>query len=206
MRKWIAVLIAALMLSSAFALAEDIGDYDFEFNDDGYEGEWVTLEGQGMEFCLPEGWKEVESADGAFYAASNGDASASLSIRLEAEGVEDIIAWGETNLDSYEVDEANFYDALVVEADTSITVRFILDEGKLLSFDFVRADAGALSREFALQIVGSTCLTWDDEDFPFPEEDIEGFSFDDDVFDGDDPFSESDDEEDFGEAFEADLG
>ena len=225
-KRWIAILLAALLLCT-WAVAEEAveeaveeeEDFGFEFADDGYDGEWITLQEQGFEFCLPDGWAEAEAKEGALYAAAAGDGSATLSIRDVARDVEDLVAWGEMNLDRYDLDEANFYYALVVEEDESLAVYFLLDEERLMAFDFTRANAEALPRAFALQIVGSACLTWDDDDFPFTEEDAEELDGD---VDDDDAFEEAEDEEDaeedleddydedldddFGEEFEADLG
>ena len=227
MKRWIAILLAVLLLFSAGTLAEepvvdaveeDDEDFGFEFVDDGYDGEWITLQEQGFEFCLPDGWKEAEAGEGALYAAAAGDGSATLSIRDVAGDVEDLVSWGEMNLERYELEEANFYYALVVEGDQDMAVYFIVDEERLMAFDFTRADAEALPRAFALQIVGSTCLTWDDDDFPFSEDEDDGeFSFSDDDADEDDAFEEDGGEDDFeddledeldddfGEAFEDDM-
>ena len=217
MKRWIAILLAALLLFCAGAVAEeavetveaveeDGEDLDFEFEDDGYDGEWITLQEQGFEFCLPEGWKEAEHGEGALYAAAAGDGTATLSIRDVAGDVEDLVAWGEMNLDRYDLEEANFYYALVVEGDQDVAVYFLLDEERLMAFDFTRADAEALPRAFALQIVGSTCLTWDDDDFPFSDEDAEELDGD---VDDDDALEEADDvedaEDDFGDDFEDDY-
>lgn len=191
-KKILAALLAALMLFCTAACAEtedafaEGGDFNYDFADDGYDGEWVEVSALSMEFCQPDGWTAVEPGKGASYAAASADGMASLSIRLAAEGVEDVTAWGEANLDGYEMDEANFYDVLVVETDGAISIYADVSEGGLIAFDFTRADAEALSRTFALQIVGSACALWDDADVLVGDGDIEGF--------------------DFGEAFEEDLG
>ena len=192
MKKILAFMLAILMLLCTMAFAEDAqpaeavddADFDFDFADDGYDGEWIELTDLGIEFCLPDGWTENDPGDAVYCAAEKLDGSASLVIRLEADDVTDIIAWGETNLDSYEVEEANFYDTLVVEEPGAITVRFLTDGGKLIAFDFTRKDADALTRDWAIRIVSSACELWDDDVF---------------IEDGDDG------DFDFGEAFEEDL-
>ena len=194
MKKWLAVILAAmLLLSSAAALAEgdleaDLGDEDFgfEFMDDGYSGEWVSVDALGFEFCLPTGWIKGEATGESAFSASNEAGTASLSISLRAEGVADIAAWGELNLDRYDIDEANFYDALIVEEAHALTLYTVISDERLIAFAFTRAGEEAMPREYALQIVGSACVLWDDLEVPFGEDDV-------------------DQDFDFGEAFEADM-
>lgn len=189
MKRILAALLAAVLLCCAAAFAEsetspaEDADFDFNFADDGYDGDWVEVPALAIEFCLPDGWSATEPGEGAVYAAASADNAASLSIRLAAEGVDDIVAWGDANLDGYEMDEANFYDVLVQEDATSVTIYADVSESGLVAFDFTRTDAEALPRAFALQIVGSACAIWDDEDILV-----------------------SDDDFDFGEEFEEDLG
>ena len=191
MKRTLAVILAALLLFGG-AMAEEEGfgepeDFGFEFVDDGYEGEWVEVEALSIEFCLPAGWKQTEAADGVAYAAENTDQTASLGIQLVAEGVEDLTAWGEENLKTYEKDEANFYDVLVVEGEEALGIGVIISGGRLIVFDFHRTSPDAITRSLALKIVGSACDIWTDDDVPLPEDG------------GDDGFS-------FGEAFEEDMG
>ena len=194
MKRFLAALVAVIMALCPLTLAETETetlfadeDFGFDFMDDGYTGEWVSVAGLGFEFCLPEGWVQSAATDGAAFFATGADASATLTIRAEAEGVTDLTAWGESHLAKYELDEANFYDALIVEEEQSITLFAVICDERLVSFAFSRVNADALPREFALQIVGSACVTWEDAGIDPVEDGGEG------AFD-------------FGEAFEGDLG
>ena len=180
LKRLLAALLAAMLLCCAAAFAEsedpfeDDDDFDFEFADDGYDGEWIEVKDLSIEFCLPDGWTPSEAGEGAAYAAVSGN-GASLSIRVAASDVDDVAAWGAANLESFEMDEANFYDVLVVEGETSVTIFADVSEDGLLAFEFGRTDEESLSRAFALQIVGSACAIWDDEDML--SDDDEGFDF-----------------------------
>lgn len=176
MNRTLAMLLAALLMLCLTAVAEEdadmiFGDMDysdadfgFEFVDDGYSGEWVVVPGLGFEFCLPDGWITADAPEDAAFFAANADNSAGLTIRVEAEDVDDVKAWGETHLERYELDEANFYDVLIQEDAYTVAVRTVIEDGRLVAFTFDRAGAEALPREFALQIVGSACVTWEDAD------------------------------------------
>ncbi|MDO4867646.1 MAG: hypothetical protein Q4C10_14025 [Clostridia bacterium] len=168
----LALLIAALLLPCA-ALAEEDGDFGFDFGDEGYTGEWVRVDGMSLEFCLPEGWEQTGEAS---YAASD-DAgnTVALTITVAAEGVEDILAWGESNLNVYEICGAGFYDVLVEETDERLTACFLDNSNCLIRFEFVRSSRDALSRDFALQIVGSINESWLDEGPMLSDEEEDAF-------------------------------
>ena len=197
MKKALAVILAIILIMCAAALAQSDDaeltdqqedaqeiddDFGFDFADDGYDGEWMEIEDLGIEFCLPEDWSETDHDDATCFTAEKKDGGVRLSIRLEAEDITDIMSWGETNLNSYELEEANFYDTLVVEEEGSLAIRFVTGEGKLIAFDFTRTGLDALTREDALKIVSSACELWDDDVV----------------------FDDEDDDFDFGEAFEDD--
>ena len=74
---------------------------------------------------------------------------------------------------------------LLTGDDNTLNVYLIISGNSIVAFDFNRIDSDALSREFALQIVGSACELWGDDVVPLLE--------------GDGDF-------DFSEAFEAELG
>jgi len=181
MKRWLPVILA-LMLLCGSVFAEE--DWDFEAFDDGYDGRWVQVSALDIEFCLPEGWHETAATDGCAYAAASDRGDATLAIRLAAENVDDLAAWGATNLKNSRPVTAGFYDVLLSGGGNGMSAYLIVTEDNLLAFDFTRTGEEALSPEFALQIVGSACALWDD-DVP--------------LMDGDEGF-------DFGEAFEADLG
>lgn len=187
MKRWICAVLAALLLLGGLAAAEtDWGDdAGFGAFSDGYDGSWVQVYALDFEFCLPEGWSETTAPEGAAYAATTAAGDAALSVRLAAEGVDDLAAWGAANLKNYRPDSANFYDVLLTGDSNALSVYLIISGSQVVAFDFSRSHADALSVEFALQIVGSACALWEDDDVPLLE--------------GDEDF-------DFGEAFEADLG
>ena len=171
LKRIIALLLAAL-LAGGIAVCEE-ADFGFDFADEGYTGEWTPIEALGMEFCLPDGWTPVTPGEGAAFAAAKDDGTAGLSVRLEEEGVEDVLAWAERRLDSYRVDESSFYEVLVVEDAGAVTLRFICNEGQLVAFDFTRESEAALTTDFALEIAGSTYESWIDEGFPMDDEDAD---------------------------------
>jgi len=186
-KRLLAALIATMLLccSATCTMAEDTeddgffsdyGDFGFGFDDDAYEGEWVEVQALMIEFCLPDGWTPGQAAQGAVYSAEKDDGSASLSIRLAAQDVDDLSAWGKANLKGYQMDEANFYDVLVVEGENALSIYADVSEEGLLAFDFTRTGADALTREFALQIVGSVCAIWGDGDI-LVDGDFEDFDF-----------------------------
>jgi len=187
MKRWLsAILVLMLLCASASVSAEEdwADDYAFEAFDDGYDGAWVQVSALDIEFCLPEGWQETAATDGVAYAAANGQGSATLAIRLAAQNVDDLAAWGAANLKDFQLGNAGFYDVLLCGGGNEMSAYLIVAEDDVLAFDFTRTGEAALSPDFALQIVGSACALWDD-DVP--------------LMDGDEGF-------DFGEAFEADLG
>ena len=187
MVKRLSAILAALFVFCALASAETAWEDAFGLDqfDDGYEGSWIQVDGLSMEFCLPDGWSEVSAPSDAAFAAANTAGDAALRIRSVAENVSDLAAWSAANLKNSQKDEANFYDVLVTEGEDAMSVYLIIQDGEVLAFDFTRKSQSALPRQFALQIVGSACALWDDDDVP--------------VLEGDEDF-------DFGEAFEADLG
>lgn len=186
MKRCFSAVLAALMLLCAFALAEtewnenDVGFGEF---DDGYDGKWVQVDALGIEFCLPDGWSEASAPEGAAFAAAKSTGDATLSLRLAAQNVDDLNAWGAQNLGKTQPDTANFYSVLLTGDKSTLNVYLIVSDGNVLAFDFTRGSEEALTRQFALQIVGSACELWRDEDVPLDAEN-----------------------DDFGEAFEADLG
>lgn len=160
MKRWLAALLIALLLGTA-ALAEAADDFDFFFDDEGYTGEWVGVDALNMEFCLPDGWTEIAPDGGAAYSAISGDAAATLDIRLEAEGIDDLSDWAAANVTDYVEDEAGLYDALVLEPDANrIGVAILFGDGQLVTFRFTRATEEDMPREYALQIAGSASENW----------------------------------------------
>ena len=187
MKIWVCSILVAMMLLITSAVAEPEWDFDAEFGafDDGYDGSWVQVEALDFEFCLPEDWEPVEAIDGAAFAAAKSGGNASLSIRLAGESPDGLAAWGAANLKDGKSDTANFYDVLLTGNDSALNVYLIVSGDSVVAFDFTRTMADALSMELALQIVGSACELWGDDDVPLLE--------------GDGDF-------DFTEAFEAELG
>lgn len=187
MLKRLSAILAALFLVCVFTSAETAWEDPFGLDqfEDGYDGNWIQIDGLSMEFCLPDGWSESSATSDAAFAAVNAAGDAALRIRSVAENVNDLAKWGADNLKNSQKDEANFYGVLVTEQEDALSVYLIIQDGDVLAFDFKRKSESALPRQFALQIVGSACALWDDDDVP--------------VLEGDGDF-------DFGEAFEADLG
>ena len=189
MIKRLLAILAVFALFSTCACASAEMDWEDAFGldefDDGYEGTWIQVKEPGFEFCLPAGWNKTTAPSDAVFAATKDTGDASLCIRLSAQGVNDLNAWGKANLKEIQTDEANFYNVLVAERDNDVTVYLVLSDGNVLSFDFTRDNQSVLPRSFALQIVGSVCELWNDEDMPMMEDDGDF---------------------DFGEAFEADAG
>ena len=187
MVKRLSVILAALFLICALASAETAWEDPFGLDqfDDGYDGDWIQVDSLSMEFCLPDGWSASSAPSDTAFAAANAAGDATLRIRRVAENVSDLAAWGAANLKNSQPDETNFYDVLVTEREDALSVYLIIQDDDVLAFDFTRKNQSALPRQFALQIVGSACALWDDDDVPVLEDD-EDF--------------------DFGEAFEADLG
>ena len=182
LKRFVAVALTAMLLlcGAGWAWAED-GDFGFDFTGDGYDGEWVSVEALNIEFCLPDGWQPSQADNGTAYAAAKRDGSATLAIRAEAHDVADLAEWGRANLKDYTVDETNFYQVLVSETEQSLVVRLLTSENVLLAFEFARADAAALSEDFALEIVGTVCELWDEDEVPFIDGGDDGdFNFDED--------------------------
>ena len=186
MKKWMCwVLAAMLLVASAAAEPEWVFDDGFGSFDEGYDGSWLQVEALDFEFCLPKGWEPVEAMDGAAFAAVKDGGDASLSIRLAGESTDGLAAWGAANLKDSKPATANFYDVLLTGNDHALNVYLIVSGDSVVAFDFTRTTTDALSMELALQIVGSACELWGDDDVPLLE--------------GDGDF-------DFTEAFEAELG
>ena len=96
----------------------------------------------------------------------------------------DLATWGAANLKNAQSGSAGFYDVLLTGGKNALGVYAIISGDQVVAFDFTRTSDDALTLDFALQIVGSACVLWDD----------------------DVPLMEGDEDFDFGEAFEADLG
>ena len=167
-RRILCALLAALMLMLP-ALAEQDDEFAFEFDDEGYTGEWVELPVLGIEFCQPDGWAFVDGLEGEGYAAATEDGSAALIIRVEANEVDDIVAWGDANLSGYEVDASGFFDTLVVENGQALDI-YRLNDGDVIHFAFTRASEDVLSRAFALEIVDSVNEAWIEDGEFFDDE------------------------------------
>ena len=176
MRIWLSAMLALMLLLCASASSEENWeDYAFEAFDDGYDGSWVQVDALGIEFCLPDGRHETASPKGAVYAAASDRGDATLAIRLVAESVDDLAAWGAANLQNSQPGTAGFYDVLLNGDGNAMSAYLIITEDNVLAFDFTRTSEDAFSAEFALQIVGSACALWDDN-VPLMEGD-EGFEF-----------------------------
>ena len=160
MRRWLAALLALAMMLLAAALAEDEDAFGFEFDDEGYTGEWLTIDALSLELCLPDGWTQVEAGEEAAFAAKKDDGTAALAIRVEAEAVEDMVAWGDENLAGYEIDDTGFFDTLIVQTQDAVSVYRLEEDGKVLSFLFTRQDEASLQLSFALEIVDSAEEAW----------------------------------------------
>ena len=104
MKRILAAVMAVLVLCCPMAYAWE-GPFDgvdeipaedaelkFDFEDDGYDGEWVQIDALNIEFCLPQGWSEAQPSAGDVYAAASPDGRAALAIRMEGEHVSDLQA------------------------------------------------------------------------------------------------------------------
>ena len=158
--KLIGILLLAAMLVGAGvttrmeALPGEIaeaGIADDTFEDDGYDGQWATVEALDVEIFLPEGWTGEDVAEGdVCYRAASADGAASLSIAYPVEGG----AAGE-------VVSANGKSARLARGeDLSLSLTMELSEDRLALFRFERASEDALSEDLALQIAGSCTDVW----------------------------------------------
>lgn len=155
MKKKMAMLLALVLALTVGCVAQTEDVYSYDFDDEGYTGTWTTVEELGIEFCLPDGWLEIEAGEEGVYAAEREDGSASVTIRLEATKVDDLEAWAESNLEAWELDEADFNKAVVTEQNVILTARMLLSGGRVLCFVFERTSREAMPRQHAMQIVGS---------------------------------------------------
>ena len=181
MKKWLSAVLAALLLACFAASAEG---FDFAFDDEGYTGEWVSLEGLDLQFCLPDGWAALEPELGAAFSAVSGDAAARLDVSLELEDVFSLKLWADENVPGWEAGEAGLYEAAVEETEDRLTIRLV-DAGRLIAFRFDRASEEAMPRLFALQIAGSLSEDWgDDADYGEDEDGSAILAGEDDVPEG----------------------
>ena len=173
-RRIFAALVAAALLLTATAMAE-LDDFGFDFDDEGYTGTWMTIPELDIEFCLPDGWTQVEAGEDAAFAAVKDGGGAALAVRLEAEAVEDVVSWADASLarGSYEIDTTGFFDTLIVASADGVTVYRLNDLDQLLAFEFARASEGELSRDFALEIVESVSEAWTEDYEPYDEAELD---------------------------------
>ena len=139
---------------------EDIESFGFEMESEGYTGEWIQLVNLNMEFCLPDGWSEALTEEEMEFYAETEDRKGSISIYIESETEEDLLAWADKNLGQYETDIANFYDVAMQSEENRMTIYLINAENRLIAFRFIYDAENPVSREFALEIVGSACDVW----------------------------------------------
>lgn len=150
------------------AMEDDGSAFEYDFGGEGYTGTWVKVPGQDMQFCLPDGWVEIET-EKALYAARKEDKTASMTITLKAEDVDDVQQWiVETLKPGTPATEqtAGFYSAMVIYGKkNNMSVYISTDSGKVLQFAFKRKTEDALEESIALNIVSSLYEDWfDDED------------------------------------------
>lgn len=179
MKRFLAILLmAALMTSFAFAseneeewffdgeeLAvegewEDLEAFGFEPESEGYSGEWIHLEDLNMEFCLPDGWAIALTEEDVNFYAETSDGKGSIAVYVESDMELDLFAWADNNLEQYETDIASFYDVVLQSDNTRLYIYLINAEGKLIAFRFIFDAASPISREFALEVVGSAYEVW----------------------------------------------
>lgn len=179
MKKFLAVLLmAAMMTSFAFASEteeewlfegeefvvdgewEDFEAFGFEMESEGYSGEWIQLEDLNMEFCLPDGWTIALTEEDVSFYAETADGKGSISVYVESDMEEDILAWADKNLGQYETDIANFYDVVLKRSEIQTHIYLINAQGKLIDFRFIYDAENPVSREFAIEVVGSACDVW----------------------------------------------
>lgn len=156
-RRVLAALLALLLLAATAATAEE--GLDFDFDEDGYTGTWVSVEALNLEFCLPDGWSQADAGEDTF-AAQKDDGTASLQIYVAAEEVDDLVEWGDEVLEDYQIDTSGFVDTLYIEVDETVAVYRLNDDGKLVAFVFDRQTVDDLPTAFALQIVTSASEAW----------------------------------------------
>ncbi len=159
----LAALLALVLMLTAAAFAEAEEDFGFDFDDEGYTGEWMLIDALGLELCLPDGWSRTDPEAGADFAAAKDDGAARLEIRVADQSVEDMVAWGDAHLESYEIDDSGFFDTLVVEEAQAVQIYRLDGDGQVLAYAFTRDSADALSADFALEIVDSVNEAWIDE-------------------------------------------
>ncbi len=153
-------ILAMLLFSACAETAANHFDFSFDFDDEGYDGAWVTIEPLGLEFCLPDGWAQTEAGEGAAYAAAKADGAARLEISPEAGNVESLTGWAEANLDAWELVGGDFFDVLLTADDATLTARLLLSGGDLVAFAFTRESEEALPWQMALQIVDTAYAEW----------------------------------------------
>ena len=144
---------------------EDFGELGEYFESEGYAGEWTRIPELDFELCLPEGWTALEDAGEGIFAAERAEDGAKLTIGPLGDAVEDLQAWGEANLATYEAENVNFYDVLIEEnaGDGTLTVYVNYLEDRLVAFRFEGGDA-PIAREFALEVVGTAYPYHEGED------------------------------------------
>jgi len=167
MKVFVSLILAVALLLGATAVGEapfPDEDFGFDFLDEGYEGNWVEIPALDVEFCLPLGWEQVSPPAGSAFSARNAETGDTLDISLEAEDVRNVRAWAGEDLPRYRVEEANFYDALVSEDEKGLRIYIVTGEDRLVRFDFRHTQEGSVTEARALEIVGTVCDIWDDED------------------------------------------
>lgn len=162
-RRILSALLALTLLMWA-ACAEE--GFAFDFDDEGYTGDWLNVPALGIELCLPDGWTQAEAAEGLAFAATKDDGTAAMAISVTDTGVADLIEWADANLGDYSVDTTGFFDTVLTEQDDAVAIYRLDDGGQVLAFSFDRADADAVSAAFALEIVDSVNESWADEGDP----------------------------------------
>lgn len=155
---WITIIM--LLFSACAETGASPADFSFDFDDEGYDGAWVSVEALGIEFCLPDGWTEVEAGEGVAYAAAREDGLARLEIRPEAEDVASPTAWAKDNLEAWELVEDDYFDVLLTADDATLTARILLKGGKLVALAFTRETEEALPWQRALRIVDTVYAEW----------------------------------------------
>ncbi len=153
-------IIAMLLFTACAETGFDPDVFGFDFDDDGYDGAWLTIEALGLEFCLPDGWTQIEAGEGVACAAAKEDGAARLEIRLEAEDVASLPGWAKAHLETWELVEDDYFDVLLTADDAALTARLLLNGGRLVAFAFTRELEEALPWQRALQIVDTAYAEW----------------------------------------------